>query len=415
MSLPQAIALAGSPRGSASVQLADAAVNAAHARVEEARSYRFPLLTGNVSESNLTRNLGAEGFNFPTGVPNFTIPSEVGPFNVFDGRVEMTQTVFDLGAIRRSRAIKAGLDVEVASAAGTRESAAAQAAHDYLVALAAEAKVRCAEEDVQQTDASVTGARHDIGAGKASDAELTHALLNLSAGRRKLGAAQNAAIQARLQLLDDLGLEFDTTLELTDVLNFDSRAGVELAAQISLALHTRAELRVAEGRLEEARDQSGADRAAILPTVSAYGDVGPQNSVITHTVGVSAKITLFDGGRRKAQEAQSEAAVQQFAIRQRDLKRQIEMEVRRAFANFQTASSRAQESDAALGLSQEEMARAQRRFDSGLGNNAELVSAELQQVGAREEQIEAYLAWNQARLELAQATGTVGSFELKHK
>ncbi len=415
LSLTQAIALAASPRGPASVQLADAAVGAAHARVAEARSYRFPLLTGNISESNLTRNLGAEGFNFPTGVPNFKIPSEVGPFNVFDGRVEMTQTVFDLGAIRRSRAIRAALDVEMAGAAGTRESASARAAHDYLLALAAEARMRCAEADVQQTDANVTTAHHDIEAGKASDAELTHALLNLSASRRKLGAAQNAATQARLQLLDDLGLEFDTTLEFTDVLNFDSNAGVDLAAQISLALRTRAELRAAAGRLEEARDQSGADRAAILPTVSAYGDVGPQNSVITHTVGVSAKITLFDGGRRKAQEAQSNAAVQQFAIQQHDLKRQIEMEVRRAFANLQTASSRAHECEAALGLSQEGLARAQRRFANGLGDNAEMVSAELQEVDAREEQVEAYLAWNQARLELAQATGTVDAFEMKSK
>src|SRR5690348_9142234 len=69
LSLQQAIALATSPRGSASVQLAEAAVAGAKARVVLAHSLRYPLLTGNVSESNLTRNLGAEGFNFPTGVP----------------------------------------------------------------------------------------------------------------------------------------------------------------------------------------------------------------------------------------------------------------------------------------------------------------------------------------------------------
>ena len=413
LSLRQAIALATSPRGSASVQLADTAVGAAHARVALARSYRFPLLTGNVSESNLTRNLGAEGFNFPTGVPNFKIPDAVGPFNVFDGRVEMTQTVFDLGAIRRSRAIGAALDVTMASAAGARESAAAQAAHDYLAALAAEARVQCAQAAVLQTDANLSTARHDIETGKASDAELTRAQLDLSASRRKLSSEQNAAVQARLQLLDDLGLDFDTALELTDVLEFDSSIAIDLATQIPLALRTRADLRIAAARQQEARNESGAVRAGILPTVSAYGDVGPQNSVVTHTVGISARITLFDGGRRRAEEAQSEANAQQYAIQQRDLKRQIELEVRRAFADFETASSRARECESTVVLSQEELARAQRRVASGVGNNAELVSAELAEIRAREERIDAYLAWNQARLELAQATGTVDSLETK--
>lgn len=415
LSLQQAVSMAVSPHGSASVQLADAAVEAAQARVALARSLRYPLLTGNVSESNLTRNLGAEGFNFPTGVPNFKIPSEVGPFNVFDGRVEMSQIVFDLGAIRRSRAVKAALDVTKAGAAGARQSTAAQTAHNYFAALAAEARVQCAQAAVLKTDAAVTTARHDIDAGKASDAELNHALLDLSASRRKLASEQNAATQARLQLLDDLGLEFDTALELTDVLDVDPGVEFDLTSQISLAFRTRTELRVAAEKQQQARNESGAIRAGLLPTVSAYGDVGPQNSVITHTMGVSARITLFDGGRRKAEEQQSEAAVLQYAIQQRDLKRQIELEVRRAIADLQTASSRASECESTLGLSHEQVARAQRRFDSGVGNNTELVNAELDEIRAREDQVEAYLAWNQARLELAQATGTVDSLEMKHR
>jgi len=413
LGLQQAIALASSPRGSAQVQLADAAVAAARARMAQARANRYPLLTASVSESNLTRNLSAEGFNFPTGVPNFTIPAEVGPFNVFDGRVEMTQTVFDLSAMRRSRAIGAAFDAATADAETNREAAAGQAAHDYLVALAADERVQTAQAGVDQAEAMVTSAQHDVDTGKAADTEMTSAQLDLAARRRRLSGAQNDAALARLQLLDDLGLDFNTALELTDKLTFRSGDDVDLAAEIALALRTRAELKTAAGRREQANDEAGAVHAGLLPTVTAYGDVGPLNSVITHTVGISARITVFDGGRRRAQEMESDAAVRQYEIQQRDLKRQIDLEVRRAYADLESAASQAQECDAARAFSEDELASAQRRYANGVAGNAELVDAETRESRAHEDQVQAYFNWNQARLEMAQATGTAESFEMK--
>lgn len=414
LSLQQAIALATSPRGSAAVQLAEAAAAGAKARVEQAHALRYPLLTGTVSESNLTRNLGAEGFNFPTGVPGFTIPSQVGPFNVFDGRVQLNQTIFDMSSIRRARAIGAALDAASAEADAAREAAAARAADDYLAALASEGKARCAQAALEQAEATARSAQRDVDTGNASDSELNKALLEVSANKRKLSSAQNAVTQAHLQLLDDLGLDFDIGLELTDALDVDSSESVDLAAQIALALRTRAELRGAGEREAEARDESAAIHGGILPTVSVYGDMGPQNSVITHTVGISARITLFDGGLRKAQQAESEAAVRRYGIQQRDLKRKIELEVRRAFADLQAVSIDAREADSAVKIAEEELARAQRRFVSGVGNNAEVVNSEMGEIRAREEQVDARLAWNRARLALAKATGTAEAFEPRH-
>lgn len=413
LSLQQAIALATSPRGSAQVQLADAAVAGARARVVQARAERYPLFTASVSESNLTRNLNAEGFNFPTGVPNFTIPSEVGPFNVFDGRVAMTQTIFDLSAIRRSRASGAAFDAATADAQTNRDAAAAQAARDYLSALAADARAQTALASVEQNEAMLQTAQHDVEAGKAADVELTRAQLDLSGGRRKLSAAQNDAALARLQLLDDLGLDFNTVLDLTDALTFTGEDKADLEAQIALAQRTRPELKTATRRREQAQDEAEAAHAGLLPTVTAYGDVGPQNSVITHTVGISARVTVFDGGRRRAEEMESDAAMRQYEIQQRNLKRQIELEVRQAYADLENAASQAQECDAARKLAEEELAGAQRRYAKGIATNAELVDAERQENRAREDQVQAYLAWNRARLEMAQATGTVESFVLK--
>jgi outer membrane protein TolC len=421
LTLQQAIALATSPRGTAAVQLADAAQAAAKARVALAHAYRYPVLSFGVSESNLTRNLGAEGFNFPTGVPGFTIPQAVGPFNVFDARVDMNATVFDLGAIRRSRAITAAFDAASSESTVNREAAAAQISHDYLVALEAAASVEAAQEAVAQSDAMIRRAQDRIDAGKASDAERTRARLHGTASHTRLSGAQRDSVDARLQLLSDLGLDFTTSIELTDKLTFTPQADVDikaapdqvLAQRIAQALATRAELKTATERQQQARDEAEAVHAGLVPTISAYGDVGPQNTVITHTVGVSAHITVFDGGRRRAQEAESAATVRQYDIQQRDLKRQIELEVRRAFANLQAAASQAQNCDEALQLSQEELASAQRRYDNGVADNAELLDAQTAENHAREDQVRAYYACNQARLEMAQATGTAEQMSMK--
>jgi outer membrane protein TolC len=413
LSLQQAIALAVSPNGAAAVQIADAAAAAARARVERSHAYRLPLLTASVSESNVTRNLGAEGFNFPTGVPNFKIPSEVGPFNVFDGRVEMTQTVFDLSAMRRSRAISAEFGAVSADATTNREAAAAHAAHDYLAALEADAIAEGAKEGVAQAEAMARTAQERIDAGKASDAEMTRARMHLAANRRKLSAAENDAAQARLQLEDDLGLDFDKEIVLTDKLRFQPAGEGDIGAALELALGSRAELKTAAGRAEQARDEAGAVHAGMLPTVAVFGDVGPQNSVITHTVGISARITVFDGGRRRAEEQESAAEARQYEIEQRDLRRRIELEVRRAFAHLKNAASEARECDSELGLAEEDLARARRRYQNGVADNAELVDAEARASQARQDRVQAYFAWNQARLEMAQATGTAESLDMK--
>jgi outer membrane protein TolC len=413
LTLQQAIALATSPHGTAAVQLADAAAAAARARVELAHSYRFPLLSANISESNLTRNLGAEGFNFPTGVPNFTIPQAVGPFNVFDARVEMTQTIFDLSAIRRSRAITAAFDAATSESTVNREAAAAQTAHDYLVALEADASVETAKEGVAHAEEMIGRAQHRIDAGKASDEEMTRARLQSATSRTRLSGAQRDSAEAKLQLLDDLGLDFSTPIELADQLTYNPAPEVDIDAAIAQALQTRAELKTAANRQEQARDEAGAIHAGLMPAVAAFGDVGPQSSVVTHTVGISARITVFDGGRRRAQEAESAAAVRQYDIQQRDLRRHIELEVRRAFANLQAAASEAENCDAALELSEEELARAERRYANGVAGNAELLDAQAAETQARQDRVRADFAWNQARLEMAQATGTASLMSMK--
>ena len=78
-------------------------------QLNQARSFLLPKVRGVSSWQRQTRNL--ESFGIPSS--SATAPSVVGPFNVFDARLEITQTLFDLSMIRRLRVAGLGKDVSL--------------------------------------------------------------------------------------------------------------------------------------------------------------------------------------------------------------------------------------------------------------------------------------------------------------
>jgi outer membrane protein TolC len=413
LSLQDAIAVAGSVKGPAAVQIAAAAEDAARARVALTRAYRLPLLDVTVSDSNVTRNLGAEGFNFPTGVPGFTIPQSVGPFNIFDARVQMTQTIFDLSAIREGRGVTAALTAAHANTLAHGLASQIEVAHDYLAALRANAGVEAADDVTAQAESLMETAQHRVDAGQAADSELDEARLRLATSRRSLAAAQNEGSAAMLQLVDDLGLDLDTRVELTDHLAPPAEDVPEIADAVALALRNRPELQTAAAKQAEAQDHDRSIAARHLPTVAAYGDVGPEGSVVTHTVGVSATITIFDGGRIKAQQAEANAAVRQANIEQRELRRQIEMDVRKAVGNLKAAAVQVTEANEEVASAQDQAARVQRRLANGIATASDLSAAQQSVSAAQADEAQAYFSWYQARVDLAAATGSMGTLSLR--
>src|ERR1035438_204888 len=258
LSLSQAIEMATSPGGIASLQLASASMQAAEARVAQAHAFLYPVLEASVGEQNLTRNLSAEGFNFPTGVPNFTIPAEVGPFNNFDLRLLLTQNVYDASAFRRGRGLRAGLEAARADVTAHRETSAAQVAHHYLEMLRADTSLEAARAGVAVAEPLLKLAEDRETAGKAAAVEVTRAKLRLAADRRKVLSAENERDQARLQLLGDLGLDFTTSLELTDQLAFSPGDVPDAATAVATAFKSRGELTASLKREEEAHDNAQA-------------------------------------------------------------------------------------------------------------------------------------------------------------
>src|SRR5271169_2005029 len=105
LTLKQAVAIALAPEGSTRVQLAEEALKQAETREAQSRAALLPDFEGYLTEQNQTTNLKAIGIQFPS-IPGFNIPSIAGPYDVFDVRAQLNQTVFDFSTIRRYQASK---------------------------------------------------------------------------------------------------------------------------------------------------------------------------------------------------------------------------------------------------------------------------------------------------------------------
>jgi outer membrane protein len=89
------------------------------------------------------------------------------------------------------------------------------------------------------------------------------------------------------------------------------------------------------------------------------------------------------------------------------LRQQVELEIRLALDSLHSAEDQLKVAAEGLEQAEREVAQAQRRYDAGVANSLEPIDAQTRLARARDNRISALLAYNIARINLGQATGTI--------
>jgi outer membrane protein TolC len=412
LSLKQAIQMALAPDGNARVRLAQEAVRQAHSRSSQARAALLPNLDASVSEQNQTRNLAAFGIKIDLPIPGFRFPELAGPFSVFDARANVSQTIFDFGAIRRYQASKTGIQAAGEESDAARDQVARLVALQYLGAVRAQARVASAEADVKLAESLLQLAANQKGAGTGTGIEVTRARVQLAQARQQHLLAGNDLRQAQLELLRTIGIPLETPVRLAGSLDLGPVSDITPEKATQIALETRSDWKAQQKREEAARLTSSGVKMERLPSVVGFADYGSigtgiTNAIPTRTYGLSLRVPIFDGGRRDARRSESRSQHEQERLRTADLRRQIELDVRLALDDLQ--SSQEQVEVAAEGLAQinAELEQAQRRYQAGVTSSLEVTDAQTRLARARDNHIAALFLSNRARLDLWQAMGTL--------
>jgi outer membrane protein TolC len=415
LNLKQAVDLALGPEGSARIRLAEELIRQAEARSAQSRAALLPNLDATVSQQSVTRNLAAFGIRVQLPIPGFSFPVFVGPFNVFDARATASQTVFDLSSFRRYQAAKAGISHAEAEREGAQDEVREQVARAYLAVLRAEAAVEAAQANTTLAQSLLELASDQKAAGTGTGIEITRANVQLANEKQRLLSAETERTRAQLQLLRTIGLDLDATLQLDERLAYVPVPPIPPQQAVRIALDARADWKAQQKRETTARLSLSATRLERIPSVNLFADYGSigtgiDNALPTRTYGFTVRVPVFDGGRRDARRGESSSVLRQEQIRTRDLRAQIEMEIRIALASLQSASEQVKTSEEGFALAQDELARAERRYKSGFGSSIEVTDAQTRVERARENRIAALFNHNLARIDLSSALGTLEDF-----
>lgn len=311
------------------------------------------------------------------------LPGAAFPFAQREGlvfSVRVAQPLYTFGRIRHCiEAASADQNAAQHAVRRTELEVKLRAAGAFLAVLRAEADVAVARAHVEALCAHETNVSHQTEWGISHRTALLAAQLACTEARQGLLAAEQSLSSARAQLNRLLARPLDAPLLLVEpeLLEPD----LNEASLVSHALQCRPELAELACRAQALQHQSYAIKADALPQVGLIARhdymenrfVDPQG--IT-SAAVGAEWSLYQGGRRYHQAAALQADAEALRRLQRDLERQIVLEIRQAVLACQTSQRHLEVCRQAISQAEENYRVTAERYRDLLATHADVLAAE---------------------------------------
>lgn len=407
-------AIEASIRTNLAARLARAASVEARGRVLQAAASLLPQLIGTVSQERVFKsNLAAVGFTSTPLIPDPVI----GPFNVFDARLQLVQRILDVNSVwltkeasADARAARLGEDLAA-------EQIASAAALAYIEDVRAIRDVEDAQANWELAQRLSTLARHQSDAGLATAVDLARADARAAVDHQGLIQAELAAYLADIRLKRIAGIPLPARIALTGSGDAASREIPEEASALGTARSDRIELRVTQERLKAETYGLSAAKAGYLPTITARADYGlsgslPDGSARTGSVGGSLDFPIFSGGQTYGQVKEAGGRREAARSQDDDARIQVEEDVRLALHTLSAEQDDVDAAETRKQLALRELESAENRYGAGAGDNIQVVSAQAALADALKSRVDALARYAGARVNLAAALGHVRTFRL---
>ena len=122
---------------------------------------------------------------------------------------------------------------------------------------------------------------------------------------------------------------------------------------------------------------------------------------------MTVDVPLFTGGRIQAERVKAALEVKKVEQEREELRNQIALQVKTALAELEAARLEVDVANLGVKLAQQEVEQARDRFQAGVANNIEVISAQDALARANDNQIAALYRYNQSRADLAHALGQI--------
>jgi outer membrane protein TolC len=363
------------------VLVAEHAVGRAQGARWRALSELLPNVNARVSETRQQINLAAFGFGAGPGSPFGDIPTIIGPFNVFDARIYLSQSVLNFGALNDARAEAHNLEAARLTSRSARDFVIHVAGNLFVQALAASARFDAARAQQQTAQALYTQALDLKQAGVIAGIDVLRAEVQLNAQTQRATTASNEFEKTKLQLARVMGLPLGQAFSLDANLPELPVADISLDDAVNAAYKARPDYLAA---LERVRAAESARRAVIgdaLPSLHVnadYGDIGlsPGEARGTFSLTGAVNIPIFQGGRTRGRLLEADADLRNRRAEAEDLKASIYYEVRAAYLDLDATAQQLTVAGKARDLAAQQLTQARDRFAAGVASNIEVVQAQ---------------------------------------
>lgn len=385
------------------ILIAEERVQRAIARLQQAYATLLPQITGTAFQVRQTRNLEAQGITLPGRDPL------VGPFNSFDARFRMTQTLFDFSALQRLRAAKVSRQLSLAEARKATQDALALVAALYVEAKRAADGVNLARALVTRDEQGLRLAAQQYRLGTGSALEIKQAEAQLAQDRHRWEIAQVQTLERRLDLAAALGIPNDHLIHFAGHEVMPDEAAPSPQDIVS-AVQQHPDVEAARQRLQQQQAEHAAVRAGAIPALSVNADYGtsgrtPDSGDSTYAFGAQLSVPILEGGRRQAQAKETLSQFRESRERLADVEQHIEAKALSARQTVTQAAMRVRATEADLSVATKSLALATHRLATGLGSQWEVTQAMTQHALASDQREEAMAAYQMAQVRLAHALG----------
>lgn len=382
--------------------LQEEALQSSHGARWRALSDLLPRVAGTVGERRQVINLEAFGFPAPDPI--------VGPFNVFDLRLGLSQPVFDLSALNSARAASHNERAASNGVKSARELVVLVAVNLYLEAVTAGSRIDVVKAQQATAEALERQAQDMKAAGLVPGIDVLRAQVEVQRLKQRRVAADSAYEKSLLQLGRAIGVPPGQALTLTDAVPYAPLSGVSIDQAIAEAYAQRPDYLAAKDRVAAAEAADRAATAELLPTLridADYGTIGQTTATShpTYTMAATVRVPIFEGGRTQGRRIEARSLVAQRRAELDDLRGRIDMDVRSALLDLAAAAQELEAVDTTVTLAGQQLTQARDRFGAGVTGNLEVIQAQEAVAEAADQRIEALYRHNLAKASLARATG----------
>jgi outer membrane protein TolC len=386
------------------------AMRQAHGQTLIARSALMPNDNGSLSETVMQTDLRAEGLRISSPFPGFGIPSIVGPFNYFDLRARLTQTVADMTALNNYRSAKETLHADEFFAQDSKDLVVLAVGGAYLQVIAARARVESAKVQLETASALFSQTAQQRSVGLLAQIDVNKSEVQMLTQKQRLSSLQNDLAKQKINLARLTGLPPNDRYELSDDVPFAAAPVVNEEDAVAQALMQRPDIKAALAQIRASERSMAAARAERLPSLALNADYGvigenPAQSHGTFSVAGTLRIPIWQGGRTEGDIEQANAALAQRRAELEDLRSRVESEVRNAFLDLQAATSQVEVAIQNRDVTRQTLDLTRQRFDAGITDSVEVSQAQASVAAAELDYINSVFAHNVAKLSLARASG----------